>query len=258
MTTEKNILLIDGDNVSADFVKTIIEIASQYGETAERHIYANCKLLSDDWNREIYKNIIKVHHCTAVAKKKNSTDIALAIDAVKMTYDKPDIATYIIVTNDKDFMPLAFYLRECGKKSVCLYVNENCKAVIAFDHAHQLKPGGNKPAPTPSPAPARKTAPSAPTTQKSEAATLDYAGVAKKLHTAIAEKTKDDQKYFISDLRTEFKDEAKLLMKFTNLKLIVSAVGKMLKDFEFFGEYKLAFQQVGKSKNYFIKRKQSE
>ncbi|MBP7405542.1 MAG: NYN domain-containing protein [Candidatus Microthrix sp.] len=47
-------------------------------------------------------------------RQKNSTDMRLAIDALVTLYERPWIRTHVIVSGDRDFIPLVDHLRRAG------------------------------------------------------------------------------------------------------------------------------------------------
>jgi len=53
---------------------------------------------------------------------KNSVDIHLCIDVMKVLYSHPSIDTFVLVTGDRDFIPLANTIRQYGKKIVVIGV----------------------------------------------------------------------------------------------------------------------------------------
>ncbi len=54
----------------------------------------------------------KPHGASAI---KNSVDIHLCIDAIKTLYGYPNIGSYVLVTGDRDFIPLVNTIRQHGK-----------------------------------------------------------------------------------------------------------------------------------------------
>jgi uncharacterized protein (TIGR00288 family) len=54
--------------------------------------------------------------------RKNAVDIHIAIEAIEVMYTQPHIDTYILLTGDKDFIPLANALRRNGKTVIAIGV----------------------------------------------------------------------------------------------------------------------------------------
>lgn len=74
---------------------------------------------------------------------KNSSDIHLVIDAMRTLFSYPNIQTYILVTGDRDFIPLVNTIRQHGKRVVVIGVAEATSSHLAqsadeFVFYHQL------------------------------------------------------------------------------------------------------------------------
>lgn len=54
--------------------------------------------------------------------RKNAVDIHIAIEAIEIMYTQPHINTFILLTGDKDFIPLANALRRHGKTVIAIGV----------------------------------------------------------------------------------------------------------------------------------------
>ena len=111
MQQPRVMLLIDADNVSADVIdQAVAMILTEHGAIHVRRAYctaesalANLKLFTTHSIRPIVN----------LSTGKNSTDIALAVDAMDLVVaERPDVA--IIVSSDSDFAPLVIRLREKG------------------------------------------------------------------------------------------------------------------------------------------------
>lgn len=84
---------------------------------------------------------------------KNSVDIHLCIDAMRTLYTHPTIDTYILVTGDRDFIPLINAIRQHGKRVAVVGVAEAASSHLAqsadeFMFYRQLLDNGEKPAQT--------------------------------------------------------------------------------------------------------------
>lgn len=62
---------------------------------------------------------------------KNSVDIHLCIDAMKTLYSHPNISTFVLVTGDRDFIPLINTIRQHGKRAVVIGVAEAASSHLA-------------------------------------------------------------------------------------------------------------------------------
>ena len=105
-------LLIDADNVSPKYIKTIIDEVSMYGTPAYKRIYG-------DWTAPdmvSWKKMLLEHNLTPIqqfsyTQGKNASDSAMIIDAMDILYTK-NVDGFCIVSSDSDFTRLAARLRE--------------------------------------------------------------------------------------------------------------------------------------------------
>jgi uncharacterized protein (TIGR00288 family) len=104
-------MLVDADNVSADVVEQAIEkIQAEHGAVHVRRAY--CTAESAVQNLKLFK-ALSIRPMVNVSTGKNSTDIALAVDAIDLVLaERPDVV--VIVSSDSDFAPLVIRLREKG------------------------------------------------------------------------------------------------------------------------------------------------
>ena len=109
-------LLIDAENVSPKYIKTIIDEVSMYGTPAYKRIYG-------DWTAPdmvSWKKMLLEHNLTPIQQfsyttGKNATDSAMIIDAMDILYTG-QVDGFVLVSSDSDFTRLAIRLREAGKK----------------------------------------------------------------------------------------------------------------------------------------------
>lgn len=113
-------LLIDGDNISPDFAEKVLSIAQQYGTVVIKRVYADFSLPQHGkWKNCIFENGMRAIHTYSYTKGKNTTDIALVIDAMDlMCAKKAEI--FCIASSDSDFTQLAVRLQENGIKVIGL------------------------------------------------------------------------------------------------------------------------------------------
>ena len=108
-------LLIDAENVSPKYIKTIIDEVSMYGTPAYKRIYG-------DWTAPdmvSWKKMLLEHNLTPIqqfsyTQGKNASDSAMIIDAMDILYTN-DVNGFCIVSSDSDFTRLVSRLRESGK-----------------------------------------------------------------------------------------------------------------------------------------------
>lgn len=107
-------LLIDADNVSAKYIKPILDELSQYGNTTYKRIYGDwTNTQHSSWKEELLKNSISPIQQFGYTQGKNATDSAMIIDAMDILYTK-NVDGFCIISSDSDFTRLASRLRETG------------------------------------------------------------------------------------------------------------------------------------------------
>lgn len=104
-------VLIDAENVSAKYAAVIFDELEKYGYASCRRIYGNWSK-ENGWKEEILLaySIIPIQQFSYTAGK-NSTDIAIVIDAMDLLYQRK-VDGFCLVTSDSDFTRLAMRLRE--------------------------------------------------------------------------------------------------------------------------------------------------
>lgn len=128
------VFLIDADNLSSPawVNEAIASIEATEGPIAVRRAYGsaeNLKGLADslrDWAIRPFLNVYLT---------KNTTDMALAVDAMELACQTPAPQTMVIGSGDADFVPLVVRLRERGIKVLCgsEYRKMAPEAVKAYD-----------------------------------------------------------------------------------------------------------------------------
>lgn len=173
------VFLIDADNLSSpawvDDAFKALDTAD--GSIAVRRAYGsaeNLKGLADTLRTWAIRPFVNL------SLSKNTTDIALAADAMEFACQRPAPAMIVIGSGDADFVPLVVRLRERGIQVVC--VSEASKmapeAVSAYDrvvyvgHATPTRRSSPSPAPAAAPAKARRSAPAAAPAAKAAAKKL--------------------------------------------------------------------------------------
>lgn len=105
-------LLIDAENVSPKYIKTILDEVSLYGTPAYKRIYG-------DWtsnDMSAWKKVLNEHNISPMqqfsyTQGKNASDSAMIIDAMDILYAK-NVDGFCLVSSDSDFTRLAARLRE--------------------------------------------------------------------------------------------------------------------------------------------------
>jgi uncharacterized protein (TIGR00288 family) len=108
-------LLIDADNVSAEIIGEAVEtVLAAEGAIHVRRAY--CTAESALKNLALFKRH-SIRPMVNLSAGKNSTDIALAVDALDLVLaERPELV--VIVSSDSDFAPLVIRLREKGCRVV--------------------------------------------------------------------------------------------------------------------------------------------
>ena len=157
----KVMLLIDADNVSADVIEQAVQrTLVEHGAVHLRRAYGNAETALK--HQGLFKRL-SVRPMVNLSAGKNSTDIALAVDAMALAItERPDVV--VLVSSDSDFAPLVIRLRETGCR-VCGIgqrgkTGEETMAVYDefIDLEHHSARSTTSRAPAPAPAPARETA----------------------------------------------------------------------------------------------------
>ena len=104
-------LLIDADNVSVDVMEQAIALLlTDHGALHVRRAY--CTAESAVKHQDVFKRLL-IKPMVNLSAGKNSTDIALAVDALDLVLaERPDVV--VIASSDSDFAPLVSRLREKG------------------------------------------------------------------------------------------------------------------------------------------------
>lgn len=117
-TSEKRFaVLIDADNVSADYLNPIFDELSNHGVATIKRIYGDWTSPSlAKWKQALLEFSIIPIQQYSYTSGKNATDSALIIDAMDILYS-PRVAIdgFCIISSDSDFTRLASRLREDGK-----------------------------------------------------------------------------------------------------------------------------------------------
>ncbi|MBN1483937.1 MAG: NYN domain-containing protein [Chloroflexia bacterium] len=130
----------------------IMEHCSEYGRVVISRAYADWYQFSRITNA-LYANGIEPRYVPTYyyghddeqngGAIKNSADIHLVIDAMHTLYSNPNIQTYILITGDRDFIPLVNSIRQRGKHVAVIGVAESTSSHLAqsadeFIFYHQL------------------------------------------------------------------------------------------------------------------------
>jgi uncharacterized protein (TIGR00288 family) len=149
--TPRVMLLIDADNVSTDVIEQAVQrTLSEYGAVHVRRAYCNAETALKQ--QALFKRL-SVRPMVNISAGKNSTDIALAVDAIDLVMaERPDVV--VLVSSDSDFAPLVIRLREKGCR-VCGLGQQGKtgeETVTVYDEFTDLRHHGAPVAPRAAPA----------------------------------------------------------------------------------------------------------
>lgn len=114
MEDRKFALLIDSDNISADYIKLILDELSKYGTVTYKRIYGDwTRANASKWKDVLLANSINPVQQYSYTTGKNATDSAMIIDAMDILYSG-HVSGFCIASSDSDFTRLAMRLRESG------------------------------------------------------------------------------------------------------------------------------------------------
>lgn len=107
-------ILIDADNVSSQYIKTILHEASSFGTVNVKRIYGDwTKPNLKSWTEVLLPNSIRQMQQPNYTSGKNSTDSGMIIDAMDLFYSG-SLDGFCLVSSDSDFTSLAMRLKESG------------------------------------------------------------------------------------------------------------------------------------------------
>lgn len=176
MSTDRVLLLIDADNVSLDVIEQAVPwVHKHYGGPHVRRAY--CTAESAVKHQAAFKRL-GIRPMVNLAAGKNSTDIALAVDAIDLAIgERPDVV--VIASSDSDFAPLVSRLREKGCRVVGVGQQGKTgdETIAVYDdyevlaHRSRASAAAPRPAKVPAKAPAKRAAAEGkPTARKKTAA----------------------------------------------------------------------------------------
>ncbi len=124
-------VLIDADNVSAKYIKYIMDEIANFGIATYKRIYGDwTKPNVASWKEILLENSITPVQQYGYTVGKNATDSAMIIDAMDILYSG-NVDGYCIVSSDSDFTKLASRLRESGMTVVGMGEKKTPKPFIA-------------------------------------------------------------------------------------------------------------------------------
>lgn len=118
MDNKKFALLIDAENISAEYVEGILSEIAEYGVASYKRMYGDfTNPMLAKWNEKAIEHSIVQVQQPRYSKAKNSSDIMLVIDAMDILHtDK--VEGFCIVSSDSDFTRLVNRLSEGGMEVI--------------------------------------------------------------------------------------------------------------------------------------------
>lgn len=134
MSDKRFALLIDADNISKKYIKSILNELSKYGIVTYKRIYGDWTTTDNSgWKSVLLDNSITPIQQYGYTTGKNSTDSAMIIDAMDILYTG-QVEGFCLASSDSDFTRLASRLRESGMTVIGMGENKTPKAFrIACD-----------------------------------------------------------------------------------------------------------------------------
>jgi uncharacterized protein (TIGR00288 family) len=161
-------VLVDCDNTSPEILEYALRVVAQFGRVVLRRGYGNHTTLANKWQEALVRLAFTPCLQYQYASGKNTSDIALALDAMEAMFDNR-ADTYCLVTSDSDFAYLCRKLRERG---ATVHIVGEAKSPDALRNASDQFFEWQKPEPqTAAPEPIDKTAakPVAPKAEQAKA-----------------------------------------------------------------------------------------
>ena len=116
--SDKIAILIDADNTQLQKLDAIMTEISTRGRIVVKRAYGNWKKRNlNRWENELKRLGFKAEQQFDYVSGKNATDMALVIDAMDLLSSNA-FDSFVIVSSDSDFTPLAIRLHESGANIV--------------------------------------------------------------------------------------------------------------------------------------------
>lgn len=106
-------VLVDCDNTTPAILEYALRVVAKFGRVVLRRGYGNHATLANKWQEALVKQAFTPCLQYQYAAGKNTSDIALALDALEAMFDQR-ADNFFLVTSDSDFAYLCRKLRERG------------------------------------------------------------------------------------------------------------------------------------------------
>lgn len=145
VSPSKVAFLVDFDNVATDVIEQALQMAfKDYEAVHIRRAYCNAEQAQ---THQAFLKRLGLRAIVNLAIGKNSTDIALAVDAMELAItEQPDVI--VLVSSDSDFAPLVLRLREKGAwlRGFGQYGKTGDGVIQIYDQFNELAHDSSKPA----------------------------------------------------------------------------------------------------------------
>ncbi len=139
-------LLIDWENLKIGLLENhkaspdidlLLEAVDKYGQRGASKAYANWQHhshLHNDQSRLLMRSVETVQilgrNPNSGRVIKNSADVAMAVEAIRLCYTQPDLTTFVLVTGDGDLIHLVNELKRNRNKVVIIGVGTSVSKVL--------------------------------------------------------------------------------------------------------------------------------
>lgn len=118
-------------------MERIVRFAAEFGDIAYMRAYADWRLkVFNQWQIDLDRAGFDIVHvfgtgATDNERRKNASDMRIAVDAVESIWTFPHVKTYLIVSGDRDFVCVLKALRRYGKRVIGVGVEGGTSADFA-------------------------------------------------------------------------------------------------------------------------------
>jgi uncharacterized LabA/DUF88 family protein len=121
-------------------LKPVLSRLSRQGRIATRRCFgdinAACRAINNEKvahevRHMLQRNLFVIEDIPHTTMRKNSADMRLIIEALSLAYTNETIGEFVILSSDRDYVPLALKLRELGRSVVTVAVSrENINRMV--------------------------------------------------------------------------------------------------------------------------------
>lgn len=124
-------VLVDCDNTTPEILEYALRVVAQFGRVVLRRGYGNHGTLANKWQEALVRLAFTPCLQYQYAAGKNTSDIALALDAMEALFDRR-AETFCLVTSDSDF---AYLCRKLRERSATVHIVGEAKTPDALRNA---------------------------------------------------------------------------------------------------------------------------